>query len=432
MLLTYVLVLMLGRGVLARVYIEDTTDDTKRVSSSSEKVDPLDPDIDPACSISLQRDLSIMQPLLLEPGSERFVWPRLNGTTVELDAGQELELFCSHGFRKGSPGGQSKTAIISCAGDDGFTFEAERYNISQFACQRPVFHAAERTGGKCFANGTTVRIGFELPGGRFAQLYEVCFDEETLRTHYVKHRLTPHNGHHQRAVKRPGFLQGNFYDDLKMGSVYSFATQRATIERILGSAGRADAVLDSKRGLFFARGHLAAKSDFIYGAHQRASFWLLNVAPQWQRFNGFNWQRIETSVKAHVAERGLWLTVYTGTYGVLELPDANGDGQAVYLDFDPERDPAGRVPVPKLFYKVLIDERARAGIALIGINNPHATEDEIAEQYVVCRDVSERIAWLRWKRHSIPDGYAYACDVNEFNDVTGHLRLAEPIRKLLV
>uniref|UniRef100_A0A182FTN9 DNA/RNA non-specific endonuclease domain-containing protein n=2 Tax=Anopheles albimanus TaxID=7167 RepID=A0A182FTN9_ANOAL len=387
---------------------------------------------DPACSISMHRDLTIMQPLLLKPGRKEFVWPRLNSSTVQLAYGEPLELFCSHGFRKGSPGGNAKSAIVTCEGNDELGYATESYNISHFACQRPVYHVAERTGGHCYGGSTLIRIGFELAPDRFVQLYEVCFDEVQLHSHYVKYSLSPHNGHHQRAVKRPSFLQGSFYADLKMSSLYSFTQQHATVQRILGTQARADAVLDSKRGLFLSRGHLAAKSDFIFGSHQRASFWLLNVAPQWQRFNAFNWQRIETAVKEYVTANGLWLTVYTGTYGVLELPDGNGDPQQLFLDYEPARDPPGRIPVPKLFYKVLIDEQNRAGIALIGVNNPHATPEEIAEQYVVCRDISGAIDWIRWKRDSIADGYSYACDVNEFNDVTGHLELVQPIGKLLL
>uniref|UniRef100_A0A2M4BMC9 Putative alkaline nuclease n=1 Tax=Anopheles marajoara TaxID=58244 RepID=A0A2M4BMC9_9DIPT len=449
-----VLQVVFVRGVVSREYLRTTTDTLEWMLPVSEKendglTDPgmywSDPtgapimlivitlSFVPACSISLHRDLTIMQPLLLKPGSREFIWPRLNSSIVELDYGQPLELFCSHGFRKGSPPGIAKSAIVTCEGNDELGYVKERFNISHFACQRPVYHVAERTGGQCYGGSTLIRIGFELNHPeRFVQLYEVCFDEVQLHSHYVRYNLSPHNGHHQRAVKRPSFLQGNFYADLKMNTLYSFTKQHATVQRILGTQARADAVLDSKRGLFLSRGHLAAKSDFIFGSHQRASFWLMNVAPQWQRFNAFNWQRIETAVKEYVAANDRWLTVYTGTYGVLELPDGNGDPQRIFLDYDPGRDPPGRIPVPKLFYKVLIDEQNRAGLALIGVNNPHATPEEIAEQYVVCKDVSGAIDWIHWKRESIADGYSYACDVNEFNGVTGHLDLVQPIGRLLL
>ncbi|XP_050081183.1 uncharacterized protein LOC126568709 [Anopheles maculipalpis] len=424
------LLLLVGRDVRSRVYIESSTEGFSDLLSLVEKEIPND---DSSCTISLHRDLTAVQPLLLQPGTDEFLWPQLNSTTIALDYGQMVELFCSHGFRKGSPvGGKSKLVTLMCEADGRLGYQSEQYNISDFPCQRPVFHVAERTGARCYDNGTIVRVGFSVGADRFVQLYEVCFDETHLRSHYVKHRLTPHNAHHQRSVKRPSFLQGAFYGELKMASLYTYAAQYATLTRILGSTTRADALLDNKKGLFFARGHLAAKSDFVYGSHQRASFWFMNVAPQWQRFNGFSWQRIETGLKAYVASNDLRLTVYTGTYGVLKLLDGNGDPQEVFLDFDPNRDPAGRVPAPALFYKVLIDEEHDAGLALVGVNNPHASEEEIAESYVMCKDVSSEVRWLRWDRNSIADGYVYACDVNEFNQVIGHLVLDRPVGGLLV
>ncbi|XP_053675739.1 uncharacterized protein LOC128725985 [Anopheles nili] len=426
------LLVLAGRDVKSREYIDtSTTEDwTDQVAPSIVEKGTSSDDFD--CSISMERDLTIMQPLLLKPGSVKFVWPQPNSTTIGLHSGQSVELFCSHGFRKGSPGGRSKTAILTCDGAGVFAFNSNLYNISEFTCNRPVFHTAERTDRRCFNNGTLVRVGFELDPNRFASLYEVCFDEASLRSHYVRHQLTSLNDHHQRSVKRPSFLQGNFYEDLKMASLYTIAGQHAMLGRVLASPSRANALLDNKRGMYLSRGHLAAKSDFVFGSHQRASFWYINVAPQWQRFNGFNWQRVETGVKAYVAANDLRLTVYTGTYGVLKLPDGNGDPQEIFLDFDPSRDPPGRVPVPALFYKVLIDENHDAGVALIGVNNPYATPEEIADRYVVCRDVSDEIHWLSWQRHSIPDGYMYACDVNEFNRVTGHLTLDKPVHQLLL
>uniref|UniRef100_A0A182JW74 DNA/RNA non-specific endonuclease/pyrophosphatase/phosphodiesterase domain-containing protein n=1 Tax=Anopheles christyi TaxID=43041 RepID=A0A182JW74_9DIPT len=425
------LLLLGGRDVGSRVYIESSTEGLTELLSPVVEKDSLTDD-DGVCSISLNRDLTAVQPLLLQPGTDQFVWPELNSTTINLASGQSVELFCTHGFRKGSPGGKAKSATVSCTANGRLGYQSGQHNISEFLCQRAVYHVAERTATHCYDNGTIVRVGFSVDVDRFAKLYEVCFDETSLRTHYTKHRLTPHNEHYQRSVKRPSFLQGSFYGDTKMSTLYTFAVQHATLARILSSRARADALLDSKKGLFLARGHLAAKSDFVFGSHQRASFWFMNVAPQWQRFNGFSWQRIETGVKAYVAANDLQLTVYTGTYGVLQLLDGNGDGQPIYLDFDADRDPPGRVPVPALFYKVLLDEENDAGLALIGVNNPHATVEELAADYVVCGDVSGEVRWLRWDRNSIGDGYVYACDVNEFNRVTGHLVLERPVGRLLV
>ncbi|EAT42072.1 AAEL006348-PA [Aedes aegypti] len=383
---------------------------------------------DDGCKISLGKELNIKQPLFLVPGTETFYTPLPNTTDLMFHSGEQLELFCTRGFANSDAVPSKTTSIVtSCDGDDGFIHNGETYNISQLTCRAPVFHVAVRTGGRCFNEASLVKIGFDM-GSRFAKIYEACFDENSMQTYYVKHSLSPANAKHQSTKRPPSFIQGDFYPSLRMTKLYNIESQRKTFEKILGSSARADALLNSKQDMFLARGHLAAKADFVFGAHQRATFWFINVAPQWQKFNAFNWQRIETGVKDFVARNDLNVTVYTGTYGILELADANGDMQPIYLDIDPDN--GGRIPVPKVYYKVLHDEQNDAGIVLIGVNNPHATMDEIKDNYMFCEDVADKISWLKWKRDFIPGGYSYACDVNEFNAVTNHLPLNN-ISKLL-
>ncbi|XP_001858177.2 uncharacterized protein LOC6043286 [Culex quinquefasciatus] len=378
---------------------------------------------DYGCKISMNKDLNLKQPLFLVPGTKQFITPITNTTDLLFHQGEQLELFCTRGF--GHTG--DKSIVTTCDDANEFVHNGKIYNISQLVCKAPVYHVASRTEERCFNNARLVKVGFELDD-RFLKLYEVCFDEETLGTHYVKHALYPWNVKHQSS-KRPSFIQGDYFPDLKMSKLYSYDSQRDALARILGSPEHADTFLNKKKDIFLARGHLAARADFVYGSHQRATFWFLNVAPQWQKFNSFNWQRVETGVKDLIAQRGLEVTVYTGTYGILELPDANGDMQQIFLDFDPNN--GGRVPVPKVFYKVLHDEWHDAGIALIGVNNPHATPEQIQQDYVFCEDVSDQIKWLKWKPENILGGYSYACDVNEFNAVTKHLPLGK-VEKLLV
>ena len=68
----------------------------------------------------------------------------------------------------------------------------------------------------------------------------------------------------------------------------------------------------------------------------------MNVAPQWQTFNGGNWAELEDEVRNFASDRGLDLVVYTGTNGVLQLDDTNGNPVDIYLS------PDGRqLPVPE-------------------------------------------------------------------------------------
>lgn len=59
---------------------------------------------------------------------------------------------------------------------------------------------------------------------------------------------------------------------------------------------------------------MVAKGYFLHGAHQTATFWYLNAAPQWQTFNGKNWNSIETDARKFAGQIQTDLDVYTGTY----------------------------------------------------------------------------------------------------------------------
>lgn len=170
---------------------------------------------------------------------------------------------------------------------------------------------------------------------------------------------------------------------------------------------------------YLARGHMAAKVDFIFGSQQRATFWLMNVAPQWQSFNAGNWERVESSTRKMASQRNTHFDVYTGTYGVMTLPDINGQHQEIYLYFDENNN--GQIPVPKIYYRVLYEKSTKRGIVLIGVNNIHITAEEAEEQnYIICEDVSDKINWINWERNDQILGYSYACEVEEFTKVVEH------------
>lgn len=72
--------------------------------------------------------------------------------------------------------------------------------------------------------------------------------------------------------------------------MYTQVEQRRTIAQFVGQT-LADRYVTSHQ--FLARGHLAAKSDYVFATGQRASFYFINAAPQWQPFNAGNWNSLE-------------------------------------------------------------------------------------------------------------------------------------------
>ena len=61
----------------------------------------------------------------------------------------------------------------------------------------------------------------------------------------------------------------------------------------------------------FNRGHLAAKADFVFGAQQISTFWLINAPPMWDVINNGNWGRLEDVIRNYAKSNH---EVYTGTH----------------------------------------------------------------------------------------------------------------------
>lgn len=107
-----------------------------------------------------------------------------------------------------------------------------------------------------------------------------------------KHKHTRAHEHAVRNViiSRVPFLA---FVGLKIDNLYKRIVQRDTCSDILQSETLCLDLMPTKGNTFLSRGHLAARSDFIYRSHQRASYYFINVGPQWQSFNAGNWAILE-------------------------------------------------------------------------------------------------------------------------------------------
>ncbi len=50
---------------------------------------------------------------------------------------------------------------------------------------------------------------------------------------------------------------------------------------------------------YLARGHLSPDAAFVYDAFQEATYYFINVAPQFQSFNNGNWKALEGRVRSY-------------------------------------------------------------------------------------------------------------------------------------
>ncbi|XP_049289773.1 uncharacterized protein LOC125767338 [Anopheles funestus] len=356
------------------------------------------------------------QPLILIPGSEKYWYPQDETRQILFPMSAPVELVCQQGFRLFP---EKRSITVECVSNDTFSYDGQTYPMQVLACTSYWLSSARNTEERCFNGSVIVNVGFELSANRWVNVFDVCYDEMLYHTHFVRHRMNRANGGYQSGNPRPSWYQGVYYEGVNINTLYTVNKQRETIAVILNSQSRADELVqNTNNGIYMARGHIAARADFVYGTEQNATFWFLNAAPQWQNFNGVNWERVESSIRDFVGERDMELTVYSGTYGVQKLADGNGDYQEIWLDFDPTEG-RRRAPAPMLYYKILHDERNNAGIAIVGVNNVHVPIELILREYVPCKDIGDQVEWIDWQRTNVTIGYCYACEVNAFNAAIG-------------
>jgi hypothetical protein len=357
------------------------------------------------CTIRINTDLPEPQPLLLIPeGSldgRGFYLPEGADGIVTLATGQTMLLACpgnTNGFNNTNIG--LRTALATCISGTTFFVNSVSYNFSNFACRSIPFHTERYSGSTCY-NGTKrhIEIGFEVESN-FYKLIDVCFDDVLYTTLYVQATIVSGIAGFQRGFPRPNFIQGNFFRNMSVNTLYTQNTQRQTISGLLGSTELVDQFIVPATDYFLSRGHLSAKADFVYGSQQGATFRFVNAAPQWQTFNAGNWERLESSVSAYADTKILDLVVYTGTYGVATLPNVNGTETELYLYVDSNNNKA--IPVPKLFWKAVYDPESQAGVVFVGINNPHISEPK--GDYLICTDVCSKISWVNWDQKNITRG----------------------------
>jgi hypothetical protein len=115
---------------------------------------------------------------------------------------------------------------------------------------------------------------------------------------------------------------------------------------------------------------------------------------------------LEDELRDFVIGRGLDVVVYTGTSGVAQLEDINGNMVDIYL-YD-----SNRLPVPRFYWKIAYDPVNNAGVAVIGVNNPHLAA--IPEDYRICPPlVDHPLMGGVQQPENIVRGVSWACAVGE-------------------
>merc|ERR1711892_213352 len=340
--------------------------------------------------------------------------------TGEEDARQFL-LSYDQVFILGCPGSEfnsKETSLVygQCKGGDTFELWTEDFvdtwteqGLGSFGCNHQPYDTTHVT-GQCGPEGvgTEIQIEFDLSldmDGE-AVTITVCHDLAQSRTLWARHTVWDEVSASDHGNNRPVFSSDDLFD-FDVNYYYKMATQKETVAELVGSQELAEKYIqDQSTSIFLARGHLAPNGDFIFYSWMDSSFHFINVAPQWQCFNGRNWMYFEGNCRDFAVERKLDLVVYTGTSGVLQLLDVDDKLVDIYL-YDGDK-----LPVPRYYWKILYDPAGGAGVAVIGINNPHL--ESVPDSYIVCPPVpSHPVLASLSDPTSIYKGYMWACRVED-------------------
>ncbi|KAM3955545.1 LOW QUALITY PROTEIN: uncharacterized protein ACR2FA_010539 [Aphomia sociella] len=363
-----------------------------------------------ACTLDLNKDFGVPPPVYLRDG--QFLSPDGSGA-ISLQRSETVQVACP-GSRRRVVTGNTTTGydFVEAHCIVNKTFRVDRW-IGQFVdvhCNIQPSPDVVATRERCYGNNEVISVGFDIRN-KFYQLYEACFDRGRLTTLYVKHRLTPASIFSQSNYGNKKFIDGLHHEKV-INSAYK--QQAARIDAVLGP-GMSKNYITRKQ--FLARGHLAARTDFIMRSDQRATYQYVNSAPQWQRGNSGDWAALEAALRQRIHSYGSPVTVYTGTAGVLSLTDQAGKLKELYLHVDENNN--GIIPVPLYFFKLVYDPKQRAAAAFVSVNTatPNRTAvflpvisgspNRTAGPLAGCRSCG-RHAWLHWRPRDNTD--SFCCD----------------------
>ncbi|XP_034934395.1 uncharacterized protein [Chelonus insularis] len=368
-----------------------------------------------SCQITItykNGDLKEPQPLILSKNKEDtiFLYPKDKSGILTISSGEKIYLACPGKYNQ-LQGVEGLTAVkeveATCLKEKTFIINSTQFNFTTATCKYLPEHEAQRRPVKCYGDNTYIEIGFQLEK-EFLRTIEICRNDATLSTDYTKFRLTHKIGNMQSNYPRPRkWVTGDFYNRINVDYYYKATTQLNMMKKITGSEELADKYIQAGRR-FLSRGHMTARSDFVYGNAQRSTFWYLNAAPQWQTFNAGNWNTLEDSIRRFAQKKLLNLDVYTGVHGQMNITDVNNNQIPLYLFVNKTQQ---NLPVPRFFWKVIYDPLEEIGTAFVGVNDPYASN--ITDDMYMCQDISKSIRWLRWDPNSITKGISYACAIDD-------------------
>nr|XP_040570009.1 uncharacterized protein LOC121119415 [Lepeophtheirus salmonis] len=380
------------------------------------------------CKILLDKLPEKNTPLITSNGS--FLYPTYikdearitlvpQGSTVELNCHRSRGNFLLYKEERIS---KIKSVKLTCTNDKLYT-ERMEVNPADYKCSsknQPSLIITRNS--KCSPEGidkrktdlgriTHISLGWNFRSG-FIEQVELCIDELFYGTLWTKHNVVGKSiEFSDKDSDRPAFIvdetgQKRLFGKRstnKITQAYAKKSQKKTIKEITGHTtiyGLPMIETNRKGTLFMAKGHLSPDAAFVYDGEQEGTYFFVNAAPQYQSFNNGNWRALELAVRDLAEKLHSTLTVYTGTYEILEFYEK----QIFLLE-------KKLIPAPRYFWKVVHDPSTKKAVAFVGYNNVFSK----TSPKPICKDVCDQIPWVDWERDSLYKGFMYCCEVDDLN-----------------
>lgn len=345
--------------------------------------------------MNLREELGPLEPLFIKDGQ---LWAP-EGPELTWEAGESTLVACSKVKLNSN---DKHISSLTCVSGQEFLLDNETVLALDVQCSGRMTGDALETDERCGVNGTLVKLGFDVEEVGFLTYIESCYDRPEASAIYTKHVISGAAIDH--AIKeqyRPSFKVAGAASHVSPATSYTQEAQTQRLAELLGSEEQAKKFIQGG-SYYLARGHLAPDADGIYRSWQWATFFYVNVAPQWQIVNAGNWLVVENLARAKAAQLGEDVTVYDGVHDILRL--AHVDGTPVPITLEP-----GGIRAPKWYWKIITSPAKRAGIAFVTSNDPFRTEMPVGE--MLCVDVCEQYGWSGSSFQNFERGYTYCCTV---------------------
>lgn len=378
-----------------------------------------------------------------------------DNSVISIDSGKVLGVDCHQteyvkGVLKGR--GVAKMKLTCDSKGNFLNQKGEVTDVHQLSCTKkfePVIRLSKSRCAPLGADGRnvenqadhgllSVQIGWNITNSKFQTQIDLCVDNKAFGTLWTRHVILPSVEFKETGHTRPKFASDTKYPRGKKSRFFGGAS-KSTLEktykksnakksfiRQLGhnqAPGGNGELLSSGHSAtnYFAKGHLTPDASAVYEYQQRATYYFINVAPQFQAFNNGNWKFLEIAARKLAAKKGRKLTMYQGTQDILSYANKDGVDTELYLDYISRGKVKAKIPIPLYFWKIIHDEEKNEAVAFVGTNDIFADESS----NFLCNNVCDQLKWagvgnevLNWDVEEIAKGKMACCQVDaEFKDI---------------